>query len=107
METLTRQNLLPNDTVRTDRMTRFIIGGAVLFFVAFTKIMIALARGGHNILFLLLITLLALFLAYRVSNPFRTLKGSNLLADLRTLFGSLKDRASSISPGGATGELAL
>ncbi len=27
--------------VRTDRMTRFIIGGAVLFFVAFTKIMIA------------------------------------------------------------------
>ena len=107
LETLTRQNLLPNEAVRTDRITRFIIGGAFLFFVAFTKIMVALARGRHNILFLVLLTFLALFLAYKVSNPFRTLKGSNLLADLRTLFGSLKDRASGLTPGGSTGELAL
>ena len=107
LETLTRQGLLPDEETRTARMTRFIIGGAFLFFVAFTKIMIALARGRHNILFLVLLTLFAIFLAYKVSNPFRTLKGSHLLADLRTLFGSLKDRASGLSPGGATGEVAL
>ena len=88
-------------------MTRFIIGAAILFFVALTKIMIALARGRHNVFFLVLLTLLAIFLAYKVSNPFRTLKGSHLLADLRTLFGSLKNRASGLTPGGATGELAL
>jgi len=107
LATLTRQGLLPDEATRTTRMTRFIIGGAILFFVAFTKIMIALARGRHNILFLVFLTLLAIVVAYKVSNPFRTLKGSEQLADLRTLFGSLKDRASGISPGGATGELAL
>jgi uncharacterized protein (TIGR04222 family) len=107
LDTLTRQGLLPDQDTRTARITRFIIGGAFLFFVAFTKIMVALARGRHNFMFLVLLTLLALFLAYKVSNPFRTVKGSHLLADLRTLFSSLKERASGLTPGGATGEIAL
>ena len=39
LATLTRQGLLPDEATRTTRITHFIIGGAILFFVAFTKIM--------------------------------------------------------------------
>jgi uncharacterized protein (TIGR04222 family) len=69
LETLSKQGLLPDETTRTDRMTRFIIGGAFLFFVAFTKIMIALARGRHNILFLVLLTLFAIFWRTKCQTP--------------------------------------
>jgi hypothetical protein len=47
------------------------------------------------------------YVIYRVANPFRTLAGEAMLADLRRLFAALQDRAGSIGTPSEAQELAL
>ena len=72
----------------------------VLVGLAGAKIWVALSRGRTNIGFLIVMTLIFSIVAVRSSRPFRTARGNALLADLRTLFRRLKDRAGSLRPGG-------
>jgi len=106
-DALRRLRLLPDEAMEKSRAWRLFIALAILSGVALVKIMIALQRGRHNILFLILLAVFLGIAAVKVGNPFRTRRGDALLADLRTLFSSLQARASSLRPGGATGELAL
>src|SRR6185436_11482472 len=53
------------------------------------------------------LTLIFAIVAARSGRPFRTARGDALLADLRTLFRRLKDRAGSLRAGGATADAAL
>jgi uncharacterized protein (TIGR04222 family) len=77
----------------------------VLLSVALLKIFIALSRGRSNILFLILLTFLACFLATRIGNPFRTIRGDKFLEDVKSIFANLRLRASTLRPGGATSDL--
>ncbi len=79
----------------------------LLWSVTYTKISLAIARGHHNVQFLVVLTIgvsigLALYLARR-----RTPIGDALLRDLSSLFEGLRDRAASLRTGGETNELAL
>jgi len=49
----------------------------------------------------------ACILANKIYNPHRTPAGDALLADLRTLFARLKERAHTLRPGGRSSEVAL
>lgn len=99
--------LLPDGEAASYR--RRLLLGAIMMLggVAFTKVGVALQRGHHNVGFLVILTLLAAGIAYRVTHPFRTRRGDRVLADLRTLFSALRDRVDGIARGGATAELAL
>ncbi len=106
-QTLTGFNLLPDATTKAARWRSFFIALALLWGVALVKILVAISRGRSNIAYLLVLAIAFAFFAFRAMHPFRTARGNILLADLRTLFASLKTRAASLRPGGATNELAL
>lgn len=106
---LVRAGLLPDATMKANRLWLLMIASLALGFVAGLKILIALSRGRTNIALLIIAGVVFGFVIYRVTNPFRTAAGDAMLADLRTLFWALKDRVSSLSLGATTGgnELAL
>ena len=104
---LTEWGLLPDENVKFDRMMCYIFSLCIAWGFAITKIVIALSRGRHNIMFLILLAVVYSFLAYRIANPFRTKKGNLVLKELRQSFSGLKERADTIRPGGATNEAAL
>lgn len=97
--------LLPGPDTRAARNRRFWIAIAVLLGVAVLKILIALSRGRTNILFLVIMSGLAAYVTSHFSNPFRTARGDKFLQDVRSLFGTLRLRADSLRPGGATTDL--
>jgi uncharacterized protein (TIGR04222 family) len=103
---LTEMDLLPDEEAKNARQR--LAFGAMGFLLSVTaiKIVVALSRGRTNLLFLLIATAAAAFLAFKVANPFRTAQGDEFLNGLTTLFGSLRGRAESLRPGGATSELA-
>jgi len=104
---LQQLHLLPDEKFSGARLNRLLIALATLLGVALVKIIVATMRGRQNIWFLILMAVTFSYLAVRIYNPFRTTLGDALLTDLKTLFAPLKNRASMINPGGATGEAAL
>jgi uncharacterized protein (TIGR04222 family) len=107
MRSLSHLGLLPSPDDRDARHRRFLMALFVLLGVAGIKLILAFMRGRSNVGFLLVMTGVAVVVAYKVTHPSRTTRGSAFLADLRTMFAGLKDRRLSILPGGATGEAAL
>ena len=104
---LQQLRLLPDQQISNARTFQLVIALAILLGFALISIVAAAMRGRHNILLLLLLAGVFCYLAVQRHNPFRTTLGDALLADIQTLFQPLKNRASMISPGGATGEAAL
>jgi uncharacterized protein (TIGR04222 family) len=102
---LEKFGLLPDEEVRKARLRRVAIAIGILLGVAAVKILIALSRGRTNILFLVILSGLAAFVAFKTSNPFRTVRGEKFLQDVKSLFSSLRQRAASLRPGGATSDL--
>jgi uncharacterized protein (TIGR04222 family) len=104
---LVRAGLLPDDKVKADRLLLLVASVAFLGLVAILKIAIALGRGRTNVGLLIAAVPIFGYVIYRIANPFRTLAGEAMLADLRQLFRALKDRTWSIGTPGETQELAL
>ncbi len=102
---LEKLGLLPNPDTRSARRRRLWIALAILLGVAGLKILIALSRGRTNILFLIILAIIAAYVAPRISNPFRTARGEKFLEDIKSLFGSLRLRADLLRPGGANTDL--
>jgi uncharacterized protein (TIGR04222 family) len=100
---LIRAGLLPDATMKANRLRLLMIATLALGSVAVLKILIALSRGRTNVALLIIAGLAFGYVVYRVANPFRTVAGDAMLVDLRTLFQALKDRASSLSLGAPTG----
>jgi uncharacterized protein (TIGR04222 family) len=97
--------LMPDPEIRSARRRRLMLAIYVLLGVAGLKIIIALSRGRTNILFLIILAGLAAYVTSRTSNPFRTARGEKFLEDVKSLFSSLRLRAASLRPGGATSDL--
>jgi uncharacterized protein (TIGR04222 family) len=106
-ETLQRLHLLPDKQISRVRVLLLSVVLAILVGFALASAIAAAMRGRYNILFLILLTAIFCGIAIRHYNPFRTALGDALLADIQTLFQSLKSRAPMIRSGGATGEAAL
>jgi uncharacterized protein (TIGR04222 family) len=106
-EDLKRLGLLPDESVRINRWLRLGLSLAVLWGIAVSKIAIALSRGHKNIGFLIALSILFGFLAYRMTHSRLTRSGEAMLADLRLLFSSLKKRSNSASENWDANELTL
>lgn len=105
--TLVKLGLLPDPSIKDARKRRFAFVGLVLLGLAAVKILVALSRGRTNVLFLVIGAAIATYAAFKLTHPFRTARGDVLVADLRTMLASLKERSRQIQPGGASGEAAL
>ena len=83
-----------------------ITAGAVgaLAGVSAIKIVVALGRGRHNVLFLVGLTALFAILVATLGAARRTGAGDALVGTLRSRFASLKARAAQLRPGGLTNE---
>jgi uncharacterized protein (TIGR04222 family) len=71
------------------------------------KVFVALGRGHVNVGFLLVLTVVAIHVTCRVALPRLTTRGRLVLADLRRLFRRLRERAATVSAGGAAADAAL
>ena len=102
---LEQLGLLPGEDTREKRRTRKQVAIGLLLGVAFLKIFLALSRGRTNIFFLIVLAIMAAYVTSRISNPFRTAAGEKFLEDVKSLFASIRLRADSLRPGGATSDL--
>jgi uncharacterized protein (TIGR04222 family) len=94
--------LLPDDYIDRGRQVIFGIALVILGGVSGLKILIALSRGRTNVFFLIILTVIAIYIVTKLSFPRLTQTAKNLLADLKQIYWDLKSRASLIQPGGAT-----
>lgn len=101
-QTLKTAGLLPSETTVSARWTRLLIACGVLGGVAIVKILIALERGRTNVWFLIIVAIVAIVIAAKISFPRLTESGKAMIADLQNLYSGLKDRALSLQTGGAT-----
>jgi uncharacterized protein (TIGR04222 family) len=99
---LKRDRLLPGESTEQTRLLLIIVAVVLLVGVAGAKVLIALSRGRTNVAFLIIMAVIAIVVAVKVLSPRLTARGAALLADARSLYGGLKQRAATIPPGGAT-----
>src|SRR5262249_26301359 len=90
---LRRHGLIPDDSLREVRRALMLLAVAFLVLVGGGKLAIAIAAGRTNVLFLILLMLLALFVVWRSGNPYRARAGDDVLASIRSMFSGLRRRA--------------
>jgi uncharacterized protein (TIGR04222 family) len=104
---LERHGLLAGAQTFAQRLPKVVLALVVLLTVAGARVLQALSHGRHNVGFLVALAGVGLFLLWRMWRRRRTFAGDAALADLRTLFKRLKQRAGALRPGGASNEMAL
>jgi uncharacterized protein (TIGR04222 family) len=97
--------LLPNAEAQRLRRVLFALAIAALAGVGGAKVFVALSSGRTNVAFLIVLMVVAIVLAVKIWNPYRTSLGNDYLASVRGLFGNLRQRAPSLRPGRETREL--
>jgi uncharacterized protein (TIGR04222 family) len=104
---LTKMGLLPDEELKSRRRKLYWMGVLLLWGVSGIKIAVALSRGHHNILFLILLTLIATFAVRKVTRSFRTAMGNRELSNLESSFSGLYDGRSNVRLHRPTFELTL
>lgn len=104
---LEKLKLLTSDEVYSSRRAMFYLGVFIILGLAGTKIFIALQRGRHNIVFLIMLATVFLGFCIAIYRKRRTALGDRAISDFQTLFKGLKDRSYTITAGGKTNEAAL
>lgn len=102
---LRRADLIPSTQIENARWVALALAIMVLVGVGGAKIMIALSSGRRNIEFLIALMVVAVVIAARIWNPYRTSLGDDYLVSVRNLFANLRERAPSLRPGRATDDL--
>lgn len=106
-DALRRLGLYPNGEQKAWRRIVLAVGGGLLLLLAVAKVMIGLSRG-RPVAFLVISAIIVVLVTAGITvGRARTALGTRFLRDLRTLFVGLKQRASSLRPGGATDEAML
>lgn len=103
---LERRGLLADAAARSRRWPLVLLGSGLLVLIALIKIRVALSTGHSNILFLVLLTGVAVVVLLARAQFRRTYAGSTALRNLASLFASLRSRRAQRSPD-AVSEAAL
>jgi uncharacterized protein (TIGR04222 family) len=101
-ETLKRVRLLPDNSITLVRTIIFASAILILGGVGLVKLIIAFSRGRTNVGFLIVLIIVSIVVAAKLSFPRLTQSGKAMLEDLKNLYFGLKARASLLRPGGAT-----
>ncbi len=87
--------LLPSKDQRSANSMQAMVVMGMLAAVAAVKLLLAMARGRHNVLFLIFLSVAACIVSLVLSQRRLTVPGRDALADLKQLFGGLKDKTKS------------
>jgi uncharacterized protein (TIGR04222 family) len=104
---LTRLGLLPDEEQKDARMLRMAVAFIAVLIPALVKLYVALTTGHTNVMFLIFLAIFFTVVLVIMSRPRRTRAGDRMVADLRTLFGSLKERGEQSRWGVNPAEFAL
>ena len=88
-----QMQLTPDAGLRARRFNWFAFGAVILLGVAVIKIAVAIDRARYNIAFLVILTAIVLWAAWRLVSRRRTSLVDRMLKDLRRLFRALRRRA--------------
>lgn len=102
---LRRLGLLPDASAREFRWACIALALALLLGVGGLKLLLAIERGHSNVAFLIIMMVVATFLAILIGNPYRTALGDKYLASIRTLFSGLRGRRASLQSGTGSTEI--
>ncbi|MFH0997171.1 MAG: TIGR04222 domain-containing membrane protein [Pseudomonadota bacterium] len=103
-QALVSEGLLAGPKVYFARMPSALVALFLLLGVSITKIISAFSRGHHNVLFLLILTLVFGNWTVAIWKKKRTGAGDQVLREAQLKFKSLKGRAKSVRPGGTTSD---
>jgi uncharacterized protein (TIGR04222 family) len=106
-EPLRESRLLADDEELARRRPVFLAVAGVLAAFSVIKILVALQRGHFNVVFLILLAVIALASCYAVYRSPKTNAGRQALSDQQSLFGRLKLRVGRLAAQGATNEAVL
>jgi uncharacterized protein (TIGR04222 family) len=104
---LRRLRLMPDDRQRSRRLWVGLLSTGLLGGIALVKILVALSRGRHNVLFLVVMMGFSTVFVLAALVGRRTTLGERVITDLQQLFEGLRTRSIDLPTGGATNELAL
>src|SRR5258708_4000688 len=104
---LEQMQLTPDAGLQARRFNWFAFGAVILLGVAVIEIAVAIDRARYKIAFLVILTAIVLWAAWRLVSRRRTSLGDRMLKDLRRLFRALRRRAASIRPGAMTSDAML
>ncbi len=97
--------LIPDEKQKLYRLSLFLMGLILVWAVAGNKIYVALSRGHHNILFLIILSFLFPFVLWKILNRRRTSAGDKALASLKDMFAGLYTRRHHLRLHSETNEL--
>ncbi len=103
---LERAGLMPDASLRRDRLMRLLLALMALGVVAVIKIQIGLSLG-KPVGVLVVMMIIAMAVAALTSFPRLTARGKATLADATNLYAGLRTQVSSMTPGSGTAELAM
>ena len=90
--TLRAEGLLPDNRQVVRRRDTLIGAVLVVLGVGIVKLLVALARGKTNVLFLVVLCIVVPIVFVLLSNPLRTPRGNRVLARIKGMLGDLRDR---------------
>lgn len=99
--TLRQARLLPDEWVNQRRLMRMVVACFLLAGVGLTKVWIALDAGRTNVGFLIVLTIIAIAVAVKLSFPRLTESGKAIIEDAQSLYSGMRTRAESLSAGSA------
>jgi uncharacterized protein (TIGR04222 family) len=106
-DTLEDFGLVAGSATYLRRLPPLLVAAMAVVFVGALKLSIALSEGRYNVGFLIAMMIAFSVIAILIFRRHRTRRGDAMLADLRMMFGRLRDRADTLRQGGATNEAAL
>jgi uncharacterized protein (TIGR04222 family) len=98
--------LLPDGATRAARLKRLLLGLAAMVIVGVTKIQIGLSLE-RPVGFLAVMMIVAILIASAISFPRLTARGKATLEDITNLYSGLRTQINSLTPGGASAEMAM
>jgi uncharacterized protein (TIGR04222 family) len=107
VEPLRQAGLVADDGELRRRLPAFLMVGGVLFALAAIKLVVALGRGHSNVLLLVILSSIALTVAWKTFTRRRTNAGDLALTNQQTLLARLKERVYKLAAEGATNEAVL
>ncbi len=87
---LKQDGLLPDDKTKEKRRNRLIYASIIMLGVGVARIVQSLATGHFNLLYLILMMIVAVLIARAYHSPRLTQRGKNFLEDIQTLYAHLK-----------------
>jgi len=106
-EPLKECGLVASQSEYNRRLPMLLLIGGLLVLLSGAKISIAISRGRHNIMFLVVLSVFAMFICWRIFMTQRTRRGTHALQMQQSLFHRLLNRVKQLSNNGATNEAIL